>query len=209
VEVDGDNKVSLRGNSSVVVQINGRVSPMRGEQLGNFLAQLPANIVSKVEVVSNPSAKNDPEGMAGIINLVLKQEADLGTSGAFSFGGGSTRQMNANGNLGHQQGKWTLFSSYGFMRDRRTVEGYSTRSVLSAALPGSLDSDIDGVMRPLSHSATLTAEYKATRSTRSATTSCSTTAAWSASTAASTATSTARALVTGAATSSPTRTRAG
>jgi len=163
VEVDGDNKVSLRGNSSVVVQINGRVSPMRGEQLGNFLAQLPANIVSKVEVVSNPSAKNDPEGMAGIINLVLKQEADLGTSGAFSFGGGSTRQMNANGNLGHQQGKWTLFSSYGFMRDRRTVEGYSTRSVLSPSFPGSLDSDIDGVMRPLSHSATLTAEYKASK----------------------------------------------
>jgi outer membrane receptor protein involved in Fe transport len=160
VEVDGDNKVSLRGNSSVVVQINGRVSPMRGEQLGNFLAQLPANLVSKVEVVSNPSAKNDPEGMAGIINIVLKQEADLGTSGAFTVGGGSTRQMNASGNLGHQQGPWTFFSSYGFMRDRRTVEGFSTRSILSAATPGSLDSDIDGVMRPLSHSATLMAEYK-------------------------------------------------
>jgi outer membrane receptor protein involved in Fe transport len=160
VEVDGDNRVSLRGNSSVVVQINGRVSPMRGEQLGNFLAQLPANMVAKVEVVSNPSAKNDPEGMAGIINLVLKQDADLGTSGAFSFGGGSTRQANANANLGHQQGKWTLFSSYGFMRDRRTVDGFSTRSVPSAA-PGSLDADFDGAMRPLSHSATLTAEYKA------------------------------------------------
>ncbi|MGZ8468143.1 MAG: TonB-dependent receptor domain-containing protein [Gemmatirosa sp.] len=163
VEVDGDNKVSLRGNSSVVVQINGRVSPMRGEQLGNFLAQLPANLVSKVEVVSNPSAKNDPEGMAGIINIVLKQEADLGTSGAFTLGGGSTRQMNASGNLGHQEGAWTFFSSYGFMRDRRTVEGYSTRSILASAAPGSLDSDIDGVMRPMSHSATLTAEYKASK----------------------------------------------
>jgi ferric enterobactin receptor len=114
-------------------------------------------------VVSNPSAKNDPEGMAGIINLVLKQEADLGTSGAFTVGGGSTRQMNASGNLGHQQGAWTLFSSYGFMRDRRTVDGYSTRSIVAAATPGSLDSDIDGVMHPLSHSATLTAEYKANR----------------------------------------------
>jgi outer membrane receptor protein involved in Fe transport len=164
VEVDGDNKVSLRGNSSVVVQINGRVTPMRGEQLGNFLAQLPANLVSKVEVVSNPSAKNDPEGMAGIINIVLKQEADLGTSGAFTLGGGSTRQMNASGNLGHQQGAWTLFSSYGFMRDRRTVDGYSTRSLLeAAAAPGSLDSDIHGIMRPASHSATLTAEYKANK----------------------------------------------
>lgn len=164
VEVDGDNKVSLRGNSSVVVQINGRVSPMRGEQLGNFLAQLPANLVSKVEVVSNPSAKNDPEGMAGILNIVLKQEADLGTSGAMTVGGGSTRQMNASGNLGHQQGAWTLFGSYGFMRDRRTVDGFSTRSMLLPGAPvGSLDSDISGIMRPLSHSATLMAEYKANK----------------------------------------------
>ncbi len=99
VEVDGDNNVSLRGNGNVVVQINGRVSPMRGQQLGNFLAQLPANMVAKTEVVSNPSAKNDPEGLGGIVNIVLKQQADLGTSGGFTGGGGSTGQVNVSGNL--------------------------------------------------------------------------------------------------------------
>jgi outer membrane receptor protein involved in Fe transport len=164
VEVDGDNNVSLRGNSNVVVQINGRVSPMRGQALGNFLAQLPANMVAKVEVVSNPSAKNDPEGLGGIVNIVLKQQADLGTSGGFSGGGGSTGQVNANGNLGHQSGPWTLFSSYGFMHDRRTVSGFSSRSAMVGvgAVPGSgLNADLDGVMRPESHSFTGTAEYKA------------------------------------------------
>jgi outer membrane receptor protein involved in Fe transport len=160
VEVDGDNRISLRGNGNVVVQINGRASPMRGEQLGNFLAQLPANLISNVEVVSSPSAKNDPEGMAGIVNVVLKQQTDLGTSGALTVGGGSTHQANASGNLGYQQGAWTLFGSYGFMRDRRTVDGYSTRATLTDAASGSLDSDLHGVMRPLSHSATVTAEYK-------------------------------------------------
>lgn len=160
VEVDGDNRVSLRGNSSVVVQINGRVSPMRGDQLGNFLAQLPANIVSKIEVVANPSAKNDPDGMAGIINIVLKQNADLGTSGGFQVGGGSTGQANVSGNLGYQEGRWTLFSSYGFMHDRRTVTGISTRANLFAAQLAGLDADLDGVMRPDSHNGTLTAEYK-------------------------------------------------
>jgi hypothetical protein len=133
VEVDGDNNVSLRGNPNVVVQINGRVSPMRGQQLGNFLAQLPANIVAKVEVVSNPSAKNDPEGLGGIVNIVLKQQADLGTSGGLTAGGGSTGQVNANGNLGHQSGPWTLFGSYGFMHDRRTVSGFSSRADLATA----------------------------------------------------------------------------
>ncbi len=158
IEVDGDNRVSLRGNQSVVVQINGRASPMRGEQLGNYLAQLPANLVSTVEVVSNPSAKNDPEGMAGIINIVLKQDTELGTSGGLTVGGGSTRQINANGNLGHQSGPWTLFASYGFFRDRRTVDGWSTRALVDES--GSLESSLAGIMSPRSHNATLNAEYK-------------------------------------------------
>ena len=89
VEVNGDNKLSLRGNENVVVQINGRISPMRGEQLGNYLSQLPANMVAKVEVVANPSAKNDPEGMAGIVNIVLKENTDFGTSGGVTVGGGT------------------------------------------------------------------------------------------------------------------------
>ena len=160
VEVNGDNKVSLRGNENVVVQINGRVSPMRGEQLGNFIAQLPANMVSRVEVVPNPSAKEDPEGLGGIINIVLKENTDLGTSGGLTFGGGTTGQANGSANLGRQQGAWTLFANYGFMRDRRTIEGLSTRENLYRTPLTYLDADIAGIMRPASHSVTTTAEYK-------------------------------------------------
>ena len=88
VEVDASNQVSLRGNQGVVVQINGRSSPLKGEQLGNFLAQLPASAVKNVEVSTNPSAKNDPEGSAGIINIVLNQDADIGWSGGRYRGDG-------------------------------------------------------------------------------------------------------------------------
>ena len=56
VEVDGTNNVSLRGNGNVVVQINGRSPPPKGDQLGTFLAQMPANVVKTVEVAANPSA---------------------------------------------------------------------------------------------------------------------------------------------------------
>lgn len=108
VEVDGSNNVSLRGNQNVVVQLNGRPTPIHGEQLRNLLAQLPANMVEKVEVMANPSAKQDPEGMAGIININLKQTTDLGTSGGLTLGGGSTGQINASGNLGYQKGSLTL-----------------------------------------------------------------------------------------------------
>ena len=68
VQVDGDGKVSLRGNENVAVQINGRPTPMRGTQLAAYLKSLPANIIERVEVVPNPSAKYDPEGMAGILS---------------------------------------------------------------------------------------------------------------------------------------------
>ena len=86
VDVDIDNVVSLRGNSGVVVQINGRPSPMKPAQLGNFLAQLPADVVDKVEVVTNPSARDDPEGIAGIINIVLKEKPEAGKSGGLTLG---------------------------------------------------------------------------------------------------------------------------
>ena len=56
----------------------------------------------------NPSAKYDPEGMAGIINIILKQSADLGTSGGLVFGGAAYDRTNASGNLGYQEGKLTL-----------------------------------------------------------------------------------------------------
>lgn len=159
VEVDGDNKVSLRGNQNVVVQINGRATPMRGEQLGNFLAQLTSSMVQRVEVVPNPSAKDDPEGMAGIINIVLKQNADLGTSAGVVVGGGSTGMLNASGNVGHQQGPWTLFASYGFMRDEREMTGFTNRETLQPS-SSFLDAVTVGRMYPRSHNATATVEYK-------------------------------------------------
>ncbi len=63
VDVDIDNVVSLRGNSGVTIQINGRPSPLKPAQLGDYLAQLPADMVDKVEIVPNPSARDDPTGV--------------------------------------------------------------------------------------------------------------------------------------------------
>ena len=160
VEVDGDNKVSLRGNENVVVQINGRLSPMRGEALGNFLAQLPSNLVARIEVVPNPSAKNDPEGMAGIVNIVLKENTDLGLSGGVTVGGGSTGQANVSGNLGLQRGALTLFANYGLMRDSREISGFIDRSALQAGLTPYLDADVTGKQKGFSNSLNASADYK-------------------------------------------------
>jgi outer membrane receptor for ferrienterochelin and colicin len=119
VDVDIDNVVSLRGNSGVTVQINGRPSPMKAAQLGDYLGQLSADLVDKVEVIPNPSARDDPTGVAGIINIILKQEPDAGTSGGLTLSGSTTGHVDVGANVAWQRGPLTFFGSYGFFRDDR------------------------------------------------------------------------------------------
>ena len=160
VEVDGANKVSLRSNDNVVIQINGRSSPLKGEQLGAFLAQLPAGTVKTVEVATNPSAKNDPEGTAGIINIVLNQETELGLSGGLNAGTSSTGQVNAGGNVGKQMGAFTLFLSGNMYRDRRVNSGTISRENLVIPVPVYVETRTGGTQRPLSGGGTLRSEYR-------------------------------------------------
>ena len=162
VEVDASNKVSLRGNESVVIQINGRPTPLKGDQLAAFLAQLPANSVKTVEVATNPSAKDDPEGTAGIINIVLNQEAELGLSGGVNLGTSTTGMVNANGNIGKQQGKLTLFFSSGLYRDQRATSGTISRTNLVIPTPAFVETSIAGKQRPFSGNVNLRGEYRMT-----------------------------------------------
>jgi ferric enterobactin receptor len=146
VQVEHDGKVSLRGNENVAVQINGRPSPIRGAQLGAYLKTLPANVVERVEVIPNPSAKFDPEGMAGIINIVLRQNADLGWSAGLNVGAANTDRYNASGNVGYQRGRLTLFNSFGYNNDGRNVVGINERERYNSlqALTSVTEQDIDG-----------------------------------------------------------------
>ncbi len=86
VSVDNDGNVSLRGSSNVKVLINGRPYELMGNDLETLLEQIPASSVESVEVITNPSAKYDPEGMSGIINIKLKDRSSeaLGLNGVAS-----------------------------------------------------------------------------------------------------------------------------
>jgi outer membrane receptor protein involved in Fe transport len=127
VQVDVDGKVSLRGNENVVVQINGRPTPMRGTQLAAYLKGLSANVIDRIEVIPNPSAKYDPEGMAGIINIALKSNVDLGLSGSVFTAFSDADRYNTSGNLGNQTGPWSAFVSAGVVSDHRNAVGINDR----------------------------------------------------------------------------------
>jgi outer membrane receptor protein involved in Fe transport len=133
VQVDVDGKVSLRGNENVVIQINGRPTPMRGTQLSAYLKTLPANVIDRIEVVPNPSAKYDPEGMAGIINIALKQNVDLGLSGSTNTSVSTRERYNASGNIGYQSGPWSSFISVGIVADERNALGLNDRQRFDAS----------------------------------------------------------------------------
>ena len=159
VEVDADGKVSLRGNENVAIQINGRPTPIRGTQLAGYLKQIPANIVERIEVVPNPSAKYDPEGMAGIINIVLKANADLGLSGGLNTGFANAGRFNVGTNLGYQAGALTLFGTYGFNSDDRAIVGINNRERNPLSFT---NQDIDGRNSNAGHNVSTNIDYKLT-----------------------------------------------
>ena len=162
VNVDQDGKVSLRGNENVAVQINGRPAPVSGDQLGAYLQQLPANVIDRVEVVPTPSARYDPEGMAGIINIVMKQDVDLGMSGGFTLAGSPQDRYNASGTFGYQSGPLTLFSNYGFNYDQRSIYGINDRERFDAleALLSVTEQNVDGETSRGGHNFGATIDYK-------------------------------------------------
>ena len=162
VDVDGDGKVSLRGNENVAIQINGRPTPITGAQLAAYLKQIPANIVDRIEVVPNPSAKYDPEGMAGIINIVLKANTDLGVSGGLNAGAANMGRFNAGTNLGYQSGPVTLFGTYGFNSDDRGIIGLNDREQLDGSgAPLSFTNQlIDGRTSNAGHNFSTNIDYK-------------------------------------------------
>jgi len=147
VEVDAEGAVSMRGNSNVAVQINGRAAPMRGEALTAFLKQLPASTLERVEVISNPSAKYDAEGMGGIINIVMRQGTSLGLSGGVNVAAGTGSKYNGSGNLGYQAGRLTLFANAGAHHDVRGNETYSFRESWFDSSPSFLEQNAIGDLR--------------------------------------------------------------
>lgn len=112
VNVDQDGKISLRGNENVRVLIDGRISNIDASQL---LKQIPSTSIKKIELITNPSAKYNPEGMSGIINVILHKNANNGFNGSYSGGitFGETAKFNQSLDLNYKTGKVNFFGNFG------------------------------------------------------------------------------------------------
>ncbi|MFW6352301.1 MAG: outer membrane beta-barrel protein, partial [Bacteroidota bacterium] len=112
VAVDFDGNISLRGSGNVTILIDGRLSTLTGLSGSEALEQIPAEMIEKVEVITNPSARYNPEGTSGIINVVLKKQKKPGYNGMVSLNGNSNLGYNGSVNFNYKINKWNLFTNY-------------------------------------------------------------------------------------------------
>ncbi|MEK9603755.1 MAG: TonB-dependent receptor [Flavobacteriaceae bacterium] len=113
VTVSIEGQVSLRGNSGVQILINGKPSVLTSEG-GNALGSITAEMIEKVEVITNPSAKYEAEGTAGIINIVIKKDDREGINGSFTLNYGQPQNNSVGLSLNRRTEKFNLFTQIGY-----------------------------------------------------------------------------------------------
>ncbi|MEO0471651.1 MAG: TonB-dependent receptor [Bacteroidota bacterium] len=124
VTVDIEGNVALRGSQNVRILIDGKPSGMVGISSADALRNMQGSMIERVEVITNPSARYDAEGEAGIINIVLKKNKRRGVNGSFDLTVGEPDNYRAAYNLNFRREKFNFFSNFGF--NYRNRPGRST-----------------------------------------------------------------------------------
>lgn len=159
VEVDVDGAVSLRGSQNVAIHINGRPTQMSGDMLTAFLQGLQSESIEAVEVMPNPSVRYDPSGMSGILNIVLKENVELGWSANVSTGADSRGGYNASTGVNINYGRWSGTASYGFRSSDRDSEGSRYRLNRFQSPQTALTQFTNGNRESISHNVNTSLRY--------------------------------------------------
>ncbi|PWA11481.1 outer membrane beta-barrel family protein [Flavobacterium laiguense] len=115
VKIDASDNISLQGKNGVLVQIDGKPTPLSGENLTSYLKSIASGSIEKIEFITNPSSKYDAAG-SSIINIIMKKGKKQGTNGSASgsYGQGQFPTATANLSLNHKNDKINVFGNYNF-----------------------------------------------------------------------------------------------
>lgn len=115
INIDNNDNISLRGKGNLLIQIDGKNTPMTGNDLANYLKGIPSSTIDKIEFITNPSSKYDAAG-SSIINIKLKKEQRKGTNGSIStsLGMGKYVKNNNSISINHRNKKINIFANYSF-----------------------------------------------------------------------------------------------
>ena len=121
VSIDQNNQISVNGKTGVNVMIDGKLTYLPPAELATLLRSMNANNIAAIEVISNPSARYDASGNAGIINIKLKKNTLEGFNGSVTAGAGYGRYGKTNGsvNLNYRTKKWNHLLNYAYAFNKR------------------------------------------------------------------------------------------
>ncbi len=123
VQTDVEGNVTVRGSSNFTVLVDGRPSPIAGS---DALQQIPANLVENVEIITNPSAKYEAEGSAGIVNIVMKKQKVRGSSGVINMTAGTGNKYSSNVSLNYKLSKFNFTLGGDFTDMKSEMKNYSS-----------------------------------------------------------------------------------
>ncbi len=145
VSVNPQNlSISMRGKEGVRVMINGKMNQMPMEAVVQMLDGMSAANIEKIELITMPPAKYDAEGNAGIINIVMADNPELGTSGNFGLTAGYNQKevLGANFNLHHRKARFSYFLDYSILSDRNEEIWRENRMLADPSFTRSVLNDI-------------------------------------------------------------------
>lgn len=138
-----NNSLSMYGKDGVLVMINGKASRLPANAVVQMLDGMSAANIEKIELISSPPAKYDAEGDAGMINIVMVENADFGTNGTFGLTAGHNQGPTGGGNLSlnHRRNKLNLFVDYSVLSDKNRDPWLDQRTIFGADFNHSVVSD--------------------------------------------------------------------
>ncbi len=167
VTVDVDGNVALRGSQNVRVLIDGKPSGLVGMEGASALKSIPADLIESIEIITNPSARYEAEGNAGIINIILKKDKKAGVNGSFSANVGYPLILGGSANLNYRRNNINFFGSYGIRYDENFGGGFRDQTNFDSLgnVESYLFNDIDRSRTALSNNFRFGIDYNITDNT--------------------------------------------
>ena len=128
VTVDLDGNVSFRGNQNITILVDGKPSELVGASNSDILNSIPASSIESIELVTNPSARYDPDGSSGILNIILKKRINGGLNGSVSLNVGTRDKYNGSINLNYKTPYFNFFTAFDSRIMNNENEGSSLRT---------------------------------------------------------------------------------
>jgi iron complex outermembrane recepter protein len=160
VQVDEEGNLSMRGSGNILIYINGRPSNLSSDETESILEQFPASAIKNVELITNPSARYDAEGVGGIINIVLKEQRMRGANGQVNLSAGTGNKYSGALMMNLRQNRWNFSANYAYQYRESWEKNESFRERFNTSGSPIIKQDYDTHNFDNSHLVRLATEYE-------------------------------------------------